>query len=96
MIGARWEYLSVLWEAGLGAGNPPERTDTCVIWRTGSDPQPVEYTEGGRAIFDALGTEGWELATETILQTAAFPSTRGYSGVTAPISIRWRFKRLVA
>jgi len=40
-----------------------------------------------------FGAEGWELVSETVLDSVIFEKSEGWSQVGAPLKIRWMMKR---
>jgi hypothetical protein len=92
----RWEYLTVKWETSVDSSNvPPTHEAKLTAAQTGQPPLILSEVEGGPSAFDQLGAAGWELVSETVIETTDFASSRGYPNVTAPITVRFRFKRPV-
>jgi hypothetical protein len=103
-----WEYMSVLWfYSTKKLETAPEVLRTWrgkyLIYRMGEEPEERVQFDGRdyeeKASFlevaNELGTEGWELATETVLSNTVLSEKLGWSEVGDPIEIRWIFKRRV-
>lgn len=92
----RWEYLTVKWETSVDSSNSaPTHEAKLTAVQAGRPPLDLTEVDGGPTAFDQLGTAGWELVSETVIETSVFASSRGYPNVTAPITVRFRFKRPV-
>lgn len=90
----RWEYLTVKWESSVNAStSPPTHDERLIAVRSGQPPVVLGEGEGTLTVFDQLGADGWELVSETVIETASFAQSRGYHQITAPINVRFRFKR---
>jgi hypothetical protein len=44
-------------------------------------------------LLNELGSEGWELVSETVYESSAASSPTGWPNAQIPIDIRWTFKR---
>jgi hypothetical protein len=102
----RWEYLTVLRLYETAQDDFPGKTWTENFWiyrpgdeegqkreaHSGSSKEP-EYKVTIRDIFAELGAEGWELVSETVLDTTIVAGGLGWTDVAIPVRMRWTFKR---
>jgi hypothetical protein len=103
----RWEYLSLTWTHEREKIAPGEYKWTQTYWvywpgqeeaekRHVWDSDTKEYKEALQDTLNGFGQEGWELVSETTLNSVVFSEQQGVEMVGSPISMRWMFKRPVA
>jgi len=101
----RWEYLTVIfryegeevgpemhtWTQTYLIYGPDGEEEKRHIWSSeeGTSEAKITLTE----LLNELGEEGWELASETVLNSVVLSKRQGFSQVGVPISTRWIFKR---
>lgn len=105
MTPPRWEYLNVVWiyKRTTVKVETYKWTQTYWIYRPGvegeerfawssEDTAKVKVTFND--LLNELGSEGWELASESVLDSVVFSSKHGVEMVGTPLRMRWNFKRL--
>lgn len=101
---ARWEYLFVTWISKRETVKLDTYTWTYTFWikRPGSEEEEErlswssetkETTLALNELLNELGGEGWEMVSETVLDSVVFSSKHGVESVGAPLRMRWNFKR---
>lgn len=103
-----WEYKLISWTSSraperslLPLGRPYGTEEWFLIREAGKEPESrsadSDYLEGGeRGILDLLeefGGEGWELVSETVLDTTIESDRAGWDQVGVPVRIRWILRR---
>jgi hypothetical protein len=104
MTPPRWEYLHVVWIYKRTTVKVETYKWTQIYWvyRPGvekgeerfawsEDTTKVKVTFND--ILNELGSEGWELVSESVLDSVVFSNKHGVEMVGAPLRMRWNFKR---
>jgi hypothetical protein len=93
----RWQYMTIVW----GHISTPDRglVQEYFINGAGRSEKRVSRAEHGEDedfsfgdFLDELGAEGWELVSETVLETTLLPGI-GWEQVGSPVRIRWMLKK---
>jgi hypothetical protein len=71
------------------AGKEPESRLSSSTYEEDSDAEKVKLED----LLAECGIEGWELVSETVMDTAFVGRSQGWSEVGSPIEIRWIMKR---
>ena len=101
----RWEYMSVTWIYSTTNQNTVAPTTWKGEYSIARPGQPRETrlsydstdkgaeTTGIDALLNELGADGWELVSETVMDTTIFSSLHGWSDSGTPTQMRWSLKR---
>jgi hypothetical protein len=83
----KWYYRSEfqIYESG----KDPERHLSASTYSEDEDAETVNIQD----LLAKLGAEGWELVSESVMDSVIFEKSEGWSQVGAPIKIRWTMKR---
>lgn len=101
----RWEYASITWVysttnqttnlprtwKGEFSINRPDRDPETRLSHDSTNEQAK--TIGIEALLNELGTEGWEVASETVMDTTVVSASHGWSEGGIPVQMRWLLKR---
>jgi hypothetical protein len=101
-MSARWEYLIVSWQYKTNWSNKaPTEAQTWEslyrVTRPGREPETfaaenVNWSE----LLNELGSDGWEMVTESLRKSVIYGQSMGWSNVGSPVEIVWHFKRLAS
>ena len=106
----RWEYLTAVWVYASKelAKTPAGRkqfafTHDLYVWKPGAaepDAHPLWSSTDGEIsrnyleILNGLGAEGWELVSESVLDSVVGPK-EAWGDVGYPVRLQWLFKRRI-
>jgi hypothetical protein len=81
-----------LWKSVFQIKEAGKETEERLQYSNHADDESAE-TISITDLLAEFGIEGWELVSETVLDSVVIPKANGWSNVGIPIQIRWAMKR---
>lgn len=78
------------WRQELTITRPGQDGETRLVW---TSPPTDEAKTSTLDVLNDLGAEGWELVTETVLDSEIFSRLHGWESVGSPVLMRYLLKR---
>lgn len=95
-----WRYLTAkkadekrTWRQELTVTRPGQDDETRLVWTSSSTDETKTSTLD---LLNELGAEGWELITETVLDSEIFTRLHGWENVGSPVLMKYVLKRPAA
>jgi len=89
------DFVGQTWTENFWIYRPGDKEGQKLEAHSGSSKNP-EHKTTILKILAELGAEGWELVSETVLDTTIVASGLGWRDVAIPVKMRWTFKRPAA
>ncbi len=95
-----WRYSTAkkadekrMWRQELTITRPDQDGETRLVW---TSPSTDETKTSTLDVLNELGDEGWELITETVLDSEIFTRLHGWESVGSPVLTKYLLKRPAA
>lgn len=96
----RWEYLTLAEEYSVSTAAVGGFGQWVKLWHIRRPGATTSEVVGGEShateFLNQLGSEGWELVSNTVVETTIVPGQRGMAEVGTQVLQTWTFKRPVS